>query len=113
MCLEQREALYMCLIYHFKNWCVSVCVCLCVCLCVCVCVHAQLCLTLCDPMDSGLAWLLCLWDFPDKNTGVHFHFLLQGILLTQGLNPGLHCKQSPAWQVDSLTTEPPGMPKNY
>ena len=40
----------------------------CVCLCVCVCVHAQSCLTLCDPVDSGLAWLLCLWDFPDKNT---------------------------------------------
>ena len=33
--------------------------------------------------------LLCPWDFPDKNTGVGCHFLLQGIFLTQGLNPGL------------------------
>ena len=28
--------------------------------------------------------LLCPWDFPSKNTGVGFHFLLQGIFLTQG-----------------------------
>ena len=29
-----------------------------------------------------------------KNTGVGSHFLLQGIFLTQGLNPGLlHCRQ--------------------
>ena len=35
--------------------------------------------------------------FPGKNTGVDFHFLLQGIFPTQGLNPRLlH------WQVDSL-----------
>ena len=26
--------------------------------------------------------LLCLWDFPDQNTGVHGHFLLQGLFLT-------------------------------
>ena len=28
-------------------------------------------------------------DSPGKNTGVGSHFLLQGIFLTQGLNPGL------------------------
>ena len=28
--------------------------------------------------------LLCPWDFPGKNTGVGCHFLLQGILPTQG-----------------------------
>ena len=34
------------------------------------------------------------WDFPGKNTEVGWHFLLQGIFLTQGLSPGLlHCKQ--------------------
>ena len=38
--------------------------------------------------------LLCLWDFPGKGTGVGCHFLLQGILPTQGLNLGLpHCRQ--------------------
>ena len=31
--------------------------------------------------------LLCRWNFPSKNTGVVSHFLLQGIFLTQGLNP--------------------------
>ena len=41
--------------------------------------------------------LLCPWDFPDKKTGVGYHFLLQGIFLTQGSNPYLlH------WQSDSL-----------
>ena len=41
--------------------------------------------------------LLCPWDSPGKNTGVGFHFLFQGILLTQGSNPHfLH------WQAGSL-----------
>lgn len=31
-------------------------------------------------------WLLCLWDLPDKNTGVGFHFPLQLIFPTQGSN---------------------------
>ena len=39
--------------------------------------------------------LLCPWDFPDKNTGVGCHFLLEGIFPTQGSNPCLlHC-----WQI--------------
>ena len=32
------------------------------------------------------ARLLCPWGFPDKNTGMGCHFLLQGIFPTQGLN---------------------------
>ena len=36
-------------------------------------------------------------DFSGKNTGAGCHFLLQGILLIQGLNPGVLCLQ-----VDSL-----------
>ena len=40
---------------------------------------------------------LCPCGFPDKNTTVGCHFLLQGIFRNQGLNPHLlH------WQVDSL-----------
>ena len=40
------------------------------------------------------------WDFSGKNTGVGCYFLLQGIFLTQGLNPCLlHLLH---WQVDSL-----------
>ena len=33
--------------------------------------------------------LLCLWYFPGRNTEVGCQFLLQGICLTQGLNPRL------------------------
>ena len=38
--------------------------------------------------------LLHPWNSPGKNTGVGCPSLLQGIFLTQGLNPGLlHCRQ--------------------
>ena len=48
---------------------------------------------------------LCSWDFPGKNTGVGCHFLLQGIYLSQGLNPHLlHLLQ---WQAGSLPVAPP------
>ena len=60
---------------------------------VCVLV-AQLCLTLCEPMVCRLPGSSVPWDFPGKNTEVGFHFLLQGIVLTQGSNLGLlHCRQ--------------------
>ena len=40
--------------------------------------------------------LLRPWDFPSKNTGVGWHFLLQEVFPTQGLNLGfLHCRQMP------------------
>ena len=49
--------------------------------------------------------LLCPWNFPGKNTGAGRHFLLQGILQTQGSNSSflsfLH------WQADSLPIAPP------
>ena len=39
--------------------------------------------------------LLQPWDFTCKSTGVDCHFLLQGISLTRGLNPGLlHCRKT-------------------
>ena len=39
-------------------------------------------------------WLLCLWDFPGKNTGVGSHSLLQRIFPAQGSNPDLlPCRQ--------------------
>ena len=54
---------------------------------------AQSCLTLCDPMDCSLLGF-SVHGIPGKSTGVGFHFLLQGIFLTQGSNPGLlHCRQ--------------------
>ena len=42
-------------------------------------------------------------EFSRRESGVGCHSLLQGIFLTQGLNPG-----SPALQADSLPSEPPG-----
>ena len=56
---------------------------------------AQLCPTLCDPMDcSPPGSSVCPWDSPGKNPGVGSSFLLQGIFPTQGLNPGfLHHRQ--------------------
>ena len=39
--------------------------------------------------------LLRPWDSPSKSTGVGYHFLRQGIFLTQGSNPSLpHCRQT-------------------
>ena len=66
-----------------------------------MCMHAkslQLHPTLCDPMDCsppGPFRCLCPQDFPGKNIGVGcWHFHLQRIFSTQGLNPGvLHCRQ--------------------
>ena len=49
---------------------------------------AQLCLTLCDPIDYSP------WNSPGQNTGVVSFPLLQGIFPTQGSNPGLpQCRQ--------------------
>ena len=103
----------------------------------------QLCSTLCDPIDGSPPGSTVPWDSPGKNTGMGCHFLLQGILPTQGSNPGLpHCRKmlyhlshqgSPGgkgisnscyypWapcphlytlQADSLSTELSGKPSIY
>ena len=65
----------------------------------------QSCPTLCDTM------LLCPWDSPGKNTGVGCHALLQGIFVTQGLNPCLFCLLH--WQAGSLPLVPPGTPSSF
>ena len=55
---------------------------------------AQLCPILCDPMDCSPPGSSVHGDFPDKNTEVGCHAILQGIFPTKGLNPGLlHCRQ--------------------
>ena len=57
------------------------------------------------PHELWSARLLCWWDFPNKNTEVGYHLLLQGVFLTQGSNPRpLHEKE------DSLSLVPPGKP---
>ena len=56
---------------------------------------AQLCLTLCNPMDCSLPGSSVHGIFPGKNARMDCHLLLQGIFPTQGLNPGLpHCRQT-------------------
>ena len=57
--------------------------------CAVLCLAAQLCLTLCNPMDCSLPGSSVHGNSPGKNTEVGCHALLQGIFLTQGSNPGL------------------------
>ena len=73
--------------------------------CLC-CLLARLCPTL-QPRGLQPAKLLCLWDFPGKNTGMGCHFLLQGNFLTQGWN--LHLLH---WQKILFNIEAPGKPQN-
>ena len=66
--------------------------------CVCVCAHA-----LSHVWLFMTPWTVACqapWNFPGKNTGEKCHFLLQGIFLTQGLNPSCLCLLH--WQADSL-----------
>ena len=61
--------------------------------CAVLCLIAQLCPTLFDPIDSSPPSSSVHGDSPGKITRVDRHGLLQGILPTQGLNPGLlHCR---------------------
>ena len=55
------------------------------------------CLTLLCPHGLKPIRILCPQDFPSKNIRVGCYFFLQGIFLTQGLNPCLL-----NWQADSL-----------
>ena len=66
---------------------------------------ARSCATPCDSMDCKPTRLLCPWNLLGKSIGVGCHFLLQGMFLTRGSNPGLpHCRQT-------LYSLPPGKPK--
>ena len=72
-------------------------------MCVCVCVRereresaracarersvASVVLDSLTPHGLYLAKLLCRWNFPGKSIKVDFHFLCQGIFLTQESNP--------------------------
>ena len=60
----------------------------------CACLIAQLCPTLCNPMDCSLSGSSVHRDSPGKNTRVRCHSLLQGIVPTQEANWGLlNCRQ--------------------
>ena len=78
-----------------------------VCVSVCACAHtpSQSCPTLCYPMDCSPPGSSVPLDSPGQNTGVGYHFLLQGIFPTQGSNP--HLLYLLHSQVGSLPAEPP------
>ena len=80
-----------------------------VCVCVCVCERErererESSVVSHSLLSHGL-WLLCPWNSPGKNSVVGCHFFLQGIFLTQGLNPHLL-----RWQADSLPLSHLGIP---
>ena len=60
-----------------------------------------------NPMDCSFPGSFVQGILHDKNTGVGCHAPLQGIFLTQGLNPHLCLLH---WQVGSLPLAPPGKP---
>ena len=68
----------------------------------------QSCLTLCNPMDCSLPGSSIYGILQARNSGVGCHFLLQGIIPTQGTNP--HLLRLLHWQVGSLLLTPPGKP---
>ena len=72
-----------------------------------VCSVTKSCPTLCDPMDCSLPGSSGK-DIPAKNTGVGFHFLLQGIFPMQGSNLCLLLLLH--WQTDSLLLSHLGSP---
>ena len=60
---------------------------------------AQLCPTVCYPMDCSLPGSSVCGDSPGKNTGVGCQVLLQGIFPTQGSNPCLPPRRQILYQL--------------
>ena len=73
----------------------------------CCCLFAKSRLTLYDLIVYSPPGSSCLWNSPDKNTGVGCHSLLQGIFP----DPGIELR-SPALQADSIPPESPGKPSS-
>ena len=74
----------------------------------CCCLVTESCPTPCDPPWTVAHQAPLFMGFPSKKTGVGYHFLLQGIFLTQELNPCLlH------WQRDSLPLSHQESPGKY
>ena len=69
------------------------------------CIVAKLCPTLLWPHGLQPARLLCLWDFPGKNTGVGLSFHSPGHRPNPGIEP-----TSPASKVDTLPLSHLGSP---
>ena len=65
---------------------------------------AQLCLTLCDPMDCIAYQALQSMEFSRQEYWSGLPFLSPGNLPNPGIEP-----RSPALQADALPSEPPGI----
>ena len=68
---------------------------------------AQLCSTLCDPMDCRQPGSSCLWEFSGQEYWSGLPCPPPGHLLNLGIQP-----RSPTLQADYLPAEPQGKPKN-
>ena len=77
-------------------------------MCACVLSHFSRVPLFVAPMDYGPPGSSVHGDSPGKNTGVGCHALLQGLFLTQGLNPRLLCLLH--WQAGSLPVVLPRKP---
>ena len=75
--------------------------------CAVLCLVIQSCLTLCDPMDCSPTRLLCSCGLSRKDYWSGLPCPLPGDLPNPGIEPN-----SPTLQADSLSSEPPGKPKN-
>ena len=80
---------------------------------VCVCVCSAMSNSL-EPHGLQPARLLCPWDSPGKMTGLGCHAFLQGVFLTQELNPqNLSFLSLLHWQVVYLPLTSPGKSRTY
>ena len=78
---------YKC-VFIYKHACLHACIHMHICICTfVVALIAKSCPTLFRPRGLKPLRLLCPLDCPGKNTRGSCHALLQGIFLTQGLNP--------------------------
>ena len=77
---------------------------------VAVCVQLLSCVQLFAMPQTSLPGSFVNGVFSGKNPGVGFHFLLQGIFLTQGLNPCFLCLLH--WHLGSLPLSYLGSPKD-
>ena len=69
------------------------------------------CPTLCEPLDHSLPGSSVHEGSPGKNIAMGYHFLLQGIFPSQGLNLNLWFLCRLCWQVGSLPLASPGKPQ--
>ena len=72
------------------------------------CLATMSCPSLLPPHGLQATGLLYPWDFPGMNSGLGYHFLLQGIFPTHLLNPSLLYLLQLAGRFFSI--EPPGRP---